>query len=165
MLGRLKQLVRLKLLLGLSALAISGLVASYSVVSARPDATAHETSPAPVGTPVPKYTPNDAEGWKPYNFEEEAVGRLRAALEGIPADRRLLVDEDTIANVARPLSTGQIVLAVHHIPSRSVINFDATGKLTYERYGSPAGKARLQSIQSDPAIMREVMNLVSRISP
>ncbi|MES4787353.1 MAG: hypothetical protein C4294_17865 [Nitrospiraceae bacterium] len=85
-----------------------------------------------------------------------------------PLQKRLIIDLDTIAVIGLrgdphdlKETRERLVIALHHIPSLSVINIDLSGMIVYRSYGSIEGQNRLEALIADQALMKTLMDFLA----
>ena len=80
----------------------------------------------------------------------------------IPAERRFIIDQDTIAIIGVIISDDptdtqkRFVVAIHHIPSLSVVNIDANDAVSATSYKGTEGQQKLDAILSTPSLRKQM---------
>lgn len=93
-----------------------------------------------------------------------AVESLRQTLMRFPAEKRMTIDQDTIAviligkgDVHDPTETrDRMVIVVHYVPSLSVISIDISNNIISRNYKTLEGQNRLESIIANPVLMAQL---------
>ena len=120
------------------------------------------TPTSPPRTPTP--TPNVVLG-EPSPLDEMLEGRLQAAIDNIPDDKKIWIDDDTVVYLlpADPHDfNGAQVAVAHHLPSKAAINYDAPGVAAYaEDVGEhPDARAAADRMAQDPKVANAVATLL-----
>ncbi|MBI4294984.1 MAG: hypothetical protein HY669_02310 [Chloroflexi bacterium] len=143
--------------------------------------------PAPTGTPtplppLPTWDPTDPKARIPFNYEAAVVAELRDHVNRIPAERKVVIDEDTVAEQGWAgfpedrdhFAPSKVIIGIVHIPSTSTVTLDRTGKEIRRNIRSPGspwttdealakeGERRINEVLADPELMQRIMALVSK---
>ena len=91
-------------------------------------------APYPTRTSVPQtHTPDVALG-EPSSLDAMLEGRLQAAIDNIPHNKKIWIDDETVVYLlpADPHDfNGAQVAVAHHLPSKAAITYDAPGADPY----------------------------------
>jgi hypothetical protein len=91
--------------------------------------------------------------------------QLRQDIEDWPAAYKIVVDKDVVVRFAYPHPMADWVGSafVHHIPSMSHIIFDLDGQVHATRYESQEGRARLEAVLQDRALVDRIRQRIQEV--
>ena len=120
-------------------------------------------------TPTPSSTPDVVPG-EPSELEKMLDGAVKKAINRIPGDRKIWVDEEVVVYVlaADPHDLeGDQVAVVQHLPSGAILNYDTPGAEPFgQRWGDhPDGQAQVDRMAQDPEVADAVSTLLERHRP
>jgi hypothetical protein len=118
------------------------------------------TPPATSRPPQPCCTP------QPTSIS--AGEQLRQTLMRFSPEKRLIIDQDTIAVIGTrgdphnlTETRDNLVIAPHHIPSLSVININLSGTVVSQDYKSAEGQRYLESLVANPQTMETLKTFLA----
>ena len=132
---------------------------TYSSETAQPDDTVPNADSSPPG-PTPNVVPGG-----PSSLGVILEGRLQAAIDNIPYDEKIWIDDDTVVYLlpADPHDfNGAQVAVAHHLPSKAAITYDAPGAAAYAEdvEDHPDARAAVDRMAQDPQVADAVAILL-----
>lgn len=141
----------------LVVLAIAGAVAAF------PLGDEPEDSSRPVPTVAPASQNGDATHDADRHLQVEE--QLRTAIDNIPSDLKIWIDEDTVVYVLPRdphAFSGDKIAVAHHLPTAAVKNYAASGEDSFaeDTAHHPDAKAAADRMHQDPRVANAVSDLL-----
>ncbi len=90
---------------------------------------------------------------------------MRARVDCHPANYKLEISRDTVVLFAFPDPVIDWVgpIFIIHVPSVSEVVVNTDGSIIHAGYGSPEGRAAIESVLNDPALMAKIIQRAAEI--